>query len=292
MSRLVNRIIPGFLQSNLIIASAAVLLALATSALTGDDPHLHVYHVLIFGACLAEYHLHRLVKFYSPGIILRTLNAKWIAGNLVLSWILFLASLPIVLVSFFYLNADVKQIFLISGLITLLYSLPQKGWLGYMPLRKVPLLKTFIVALVWSAVTVLIPATGRSAEIPAGLISWIFTGRFLLILSLALLFDERDRDADRKNGIITIPNIFSRKMTQWLVVLLLVLFAFVSLLRTDNNGSLYPFVSAFLIAVLLTFLMFCDKCRTNPYFYVVFLGGSLIIYSLMIIGGWLIYSVA
>ncbi len=272
------------------MASAAVLLALATAAQAVADLHLHAFHVLIFGACLAEYNLHRLLKFYSPGIIQRTLNSKWIAGNLILSWIFFLAPLLIILVSFFHVNAEVKQVFLISGFVTLLYSFPLNGWLGYLSLRKVPLLKTFLVALVWSAVTVLIPVAGNYTEIPAGHISWIFTGRFLLIFSLALLFDERDGDTDRKNGIKTIPNIYGRNVTQWLVVLLLVLFVFGSLVGANLNGSLYPFVSAFLIAALLTFLTFCNRCRTNSYFYNVFLDGSLIIYSLMVIGGWFLFS--
>lgn len=214
----------------------------------------------------------------------------WISDNLVLTWIFFLVPLLIILVSFIYVNAEVKHIFLVSGFIALLYSFPPNGWLGYLSLRKVPLLKTFLVALIWSAVTVLIPLAGSYMEIPAGHISRIFTGRFLLIFSLALLFDERDSDTDRKNGIKTFPNIFGRKMTQWLVVLQLVLFVIGSLEGAGIYGQLYPFVSALMIAALLTFLTFCYRCRTNPYFYIVFLDGTLIIYSLMVIGGWLLYS--
>ncbi|MHC1776718.1 MAG: UbiA family prenyltransferase [Lentimicrobium sp.] len=282
----------GLFHSNLIVSLAAVSLMLATQVQLGLTPAFHFGHILVFGACMTEYQLHRLLKFYSTSKTLSFENYKWISDNLVLTWIYFLAPLLIVLVSFFYVNAEVKQIFLASAFITLLYSVPLNGWGGYLSLRKVPLLKTFLVAFVWSAVTVLIPAACSYREIPAGHISWIFAGRSLLIFSLALLFDERDADTDRKNGIKTIPNIFGRKTTHRLVVLLLFLFVTASLAKTGFNAWLYPFVSALLIAALLTLLMFCRRCRTNLYFYNVFLDGSLIIYSLLVIGGWLLYSVA
>ncbi len=263
---------------------------MATMALTGMTPNFQTFHVLIFGAGMTEYHLHRLLKFYTLNKTLRTEKFRWMAENQVLTWILFLFPLAIVFVSLFYVNDKVKQLFLLSGIITLLYSVPLKGWLGYLSLRKVPLLKTLLVALVWSMVTVLIPAAGSSAEMPVGHISWIFTERFLLIFSLALLFDDRDSESDREKGVQTIPNIYGHKLTMRLVVFLLVLFVIGSFTEAGFYSYAYPFVSALLIAAMLTFLMFCRKCQTNPYFYNVFLDGSLIIYSLMVIGGWFLFS--
>lgn len=254
----------------------------------GYYPDYQVYHLLIFSAGIAEYNLHRLLKFYAIDQNSRHNNYNWLSENLLFSWLFTFLSLIILLTSFLFVNAWVKWIFLGSGLIALLYSLPGKGWPAGFSLRKVPYLKTFLVALVWTSITVLIPATEFTVEADANLIL-IFAGRFLFVFSLALLFDIRDIDADRSAGIITIPGVLGKAKSQGLIVVLLLIFSFTSIIFSGFIGNYYLSTSALMISVFVVLVVNCRSCRESPFYYPVFLDGSMILYSLTVITGWLIF---
>lgn len=88
--------------------------------------------------------------------------------------------------------------------LALLYSWPLGRWRGRRrALREVPLLKVFLIAGVWSAVTVGVPtlALHRPLADAAGLLAQ----RFCLVLSLAIVFDIRDLSRDQVAGTHTFP---------------------------------------------------------------------------------------
>lgn len=90
--------------------------------------------------------------------------------------------------------------------LALLYSWPLGRWRGRRrALREVPLLKVFLIAGVWSAVTVGVPtlALHRPLADAAGLLAQ----RFCLVLALAIVFDIRDLSRDRAAGTHTFPVI-------------------------------------------------------------------------------------
>ena len=88
--------------------------------------------------------------------------------------------------------------------LALLYSWPLARWRGQRrALREVPLLKVFLIAGVWSAVTVGVPtlALHRPLASAGGLLAQ----RFCLVLALAIVFDIRDLSRDRAAGTRTFP---------------------------------------------------------------------------------------
>jgi len=88
--------------------------------------------------------------------------------------------------------------------LALLYSWPLGRWRGRSrALREVPLLKIFLIAGVWSAITVGLPtlALHRPLAEAAGLLGQ----RFCLVLALAIVFDIRDLSRDRAAGTRTFP---------------------------------------------------------------------------------------
>ena len=277
-----------FLHGNFIPAVAAVFLSLVTQVQLGFAPEFYTFHLLILTAGVAEYNLHRLLKFYSKGKISRSEKYHWLSENLLSGWIVTTISLIILLISLFFVSAAVRGVFLVSGFIALLYSLPVKGWPAGFSLRKLPFFKTFILALVWSSITVFIPAVQIAFE-PGYEIVKIFTGRFVFIFSLALLFDIRDTEADQSAGIKTIPVVFGETLTRRLAVILLFLFPLCSLVLSGFSGKYYLSASAFLISVFLILLVNCRSCRESTLYYPVFLDGSMIFYSLTVIAGWMAF---
>lgn len=289
MKRLSNLFLQFLLNSNLIISLAAVSLSLATQVLIGAGPRLQPCLLLIFGACMTEYNLHRLMKYYVlPGHD-RKLPFNRLSENLKFTRSITFLSLLILAVSFVFLAPHSKWVFSISAMITLLYSIPSEGLAGKLSLRKVPFLKTFLVAVVWAIITVLIPFTESYTSVAKETIAWIFAGRFLLIFSLALLFDMRDIETDEENGIQTIPVALGQKRTLQVVTALVVLFVFTTLIYSGLIGFNFHLISALLFAYYMLLVVKSPRARSSSYYYPLYLDGSLIVYSLPVIIGWLIF---
>ena len=88
--------------------------------------------------------------------------------------------------------------------LALLYSWPLARWRGQRrALREVPLLKIFLIAGVWSAVTVGVPTLALHR--PLGQAAGLLAQRFCLVLALAIVFDIRDLSRDRAAGTRTFP---------------------------------------------------------------------------------------
>ncbi|HEX2534281.1 MAG TPA: UbiA family prenyltransferase, partial [Chitinophagaceae bacterium] len=87
-----------------------------------------------------------------------------------------------------------------TAFITFLYSAPKIPYLPFIWLRRIAIGKTLFLALAWTQVTAVLPLAlerqdfGPEAELFA-------INRFFLIYAICILFDYRDREADRREGI-------------------------------------------------------------------------------------------
>lgn len=92
------------------------------------------------------------------------------------------------------------------ALLALAYSLPLWPWRGeYRALRETPLLKVFLIAGVWTAVTVGLPALARHQPLTSA--AWLMGQRFGLVAALAIVFDIRDLGRDRAARLLTWPTV-------------------------------------------------------------------------------------
>jgi hypothetical protein len=88
--------------------------------------------------------------------------------------------------------------------LALLYSWPLVRWRGQRhALREVPLLKAFLIAGVWSAITVGLPTLWLHRPLADAAV--LLAQRFCLVLALAIVFDIRDQSRDRAAGTRTFP---------------------------------------------------------------------------------------
>ena len=84
------------------------------------------------------------------------------------------------------------------------YSWPVLPWRGRThAIREVPLLKVFLIAGVWAAVTVALPALALHQPLAT---AWgLLAQRFCLVTGLAIVFDIRDYSRDRLVHLRTFP---------------------------------------------------------------------------------------
>jgi 4-hydroxybenzoate polyprenyltransferase len=131
-------------------------------------------------------------------------------------------------------------------------------------LRHLPFLKIFLVAGVWSGVTVIFPVFENDIE---NLFSY-HTGftlatRFLFLFSITIPFDIRDIEIDKRNKIKTIPIVFGSNKARQLSLILLLVFMLIYALSYFNSAVVFDYKSAGYIASGLISMGFIIASRYN-----------------------------
>jgi len=141
-----------------------------------------------------------------------------------------------------------------SGLI---YNLPvfpfdPHGKFRYQRLRDIPGSKPLFIALAWGTVTSLLPPIAQGKGVlPATFVAFYFTAT--LVFFRSLIYDFRDIQGDLLVGKETLPIVLGRKITEILVILLLICLAGVLILaglfRWTSSLSPYLLLSlAYIVA--------------------------------------------
>lgn len=88
----------------------------------------------------------------------------------------------------------------VTAFVTFLYSAPKMEHPLTVWLRKFAIAKTFFLAFAWTHVTCILPFLFNHTRFTAGEILFVVE-RFFLIYTICLLFDFRDAEADKAEGI-------------------------------------------------------------------------------------------
>ncbi|WP_019946539.1 UbiA family prenyltransferase [Hymenobacter aerophilus] len=213
-----RRALDAVLYSSVWLSVAALGLMWATFLFWGV--HISVrLGGLIFAATLFLYNLDSVLPYKHGQLPGATRRKQWIRAHRPQLLALTVAA-GAVAGALYLTDARLLPLTLFGGhlaLISVLYSMPLWRRRGrWWALRDLPLLKVFLIAYVWAAVTVWIPALylGRDWASPVVLV--LFARRFLLILALAFVFDIRDYTKDLQTGTRTFPGVLGVQATKWL----------------------------------------------------------------------------
>lgn len=268
-----------FLDGFVLISLAAALLGMATLSQLHVPVSWDPVYLLLFSGTLVSYNWHRVLGMTQNGKL--QIRAKPYRLIVLLFALLFMA------VSIIFITKKAFLVLVPLSLVTLLYSLPLKLPLWYLPLRRIPYLKVFVVAGSWSVLTVWLPLAERMNVYNPLQISLIFMERFFLLFSLCLLFDIRDISSDRKLGMKTLPVALGVKTSLWLSVLSAFIFWIMVVAQSFITMNFYPAILAGLIFMLFTGSLLCPKCKAHRNYYVLFVDGLLLLYGgLMVMGMW------
>ena len=191
---------------------------------------------------------------------------------------------------FFLISIESRILLIFLGIISFFYSLPiftlgdQK-----FGLRNIPGLKQFLITLVWTMSTVLLPileAHNRHfTSVSMRDTTILIAKRFLFVAALTIPFDIRDLFEDRKSGLKTVPVVWGEKNAYLLCQALL--FGYLVLLFLFKNGGFNANFWALAITALLTgWLIFKSKWEKNEYYYFFYMDGVLILqYFILLLFG-------
>lgn len=221
--------------SNLWIAFAAAAMYAATCFIVGvAAPD----RLIITIACLTftAYNYLRLRNFSNPNFKHSPLTS-WMQKHTKYLYAAIVFAIAIALYTFLttkYTYSIVLQVLSIAGLLGLLYA----GIDGKMNIRRISLLKTPLVALVWVIVTTALPIVLTGMPLVQ---HWtLLLGHFLFILGLTIPFEIRDLKADKEDQLLhTVPMAIGVKNTKHLANACIAL-AFLLILYTSQLVYLFP----------------------------------------------------
>ncbi|ALI99205.1 UbiA prenyltransferase family protein [Rufibacter tibetensis] len=224
--RIPLQILNFILYSNIFISICAAALVWETYLLSGIPISLRLGGIVFF-ATLFVYNADSLLpyKFNQEGA--SSSRSQWIQEHrLELTFISVASALCAVFLywtAIFELNFwFLLHLFVVAGL----YSVPvvPEGE-RYIPLRDIPFLKVFLIAYVWSAVTVQLPLMEVDRDLFSSGNFILFLRRLLFLFSLTLVFDIRDIYKDKLTSTVTFPTKWGVQNTKKLALFALLLYA-------------------------------------------------------------------
>jgi 4-hydroxybenzoate polyprenyltransferase len=268
------------LYSNVVVSLAVVSLCIQSQIELGGSVRWESYFFFLFFATMVIYHAPRVAMFFLFKDQLGAEKYRWIKHNPIVFFVLVALSLLGLIASLFFIQVDVWLLLLPAMIITVFYSLP---YIGYgkkgIGLREIPYLKIFIIAGVWSYLSVCLTQNNYPAQ--TGDLACLFAERFLFIFCITLPFDIRDRFADVQSGLKTIPLLIGAKKSIFLAKGVLFVFMLLVVIHYSLIGRFHVIVPLMLSACLVYWVL-CLPVKEDVIYYDGYLDGCMLLQSLWV----------
>jgi 4-hydroxybenzoate polyprenyltransferase len=280
MKKLLQSVFDFLLFSNVFMALCAVAQGLVTFHLIGSSP-IYTILALLFVSTIAIYNF--CILLTKPKHPERSENrrVRWFFGHHRLMVTTTIVSILSLIPLFFLVSPESRLLLIFMAVISFAYSLPLFT-LGDQKfgLRNIPGLKQFLITIVWTMSTVLLPILEAQdlnlTDVKLRDITILFAKRFLLIAALTVPFDIRDLFEDRESGLKTIPVVIGEKRAYLFCQVLLAGYI-VLLFLYRNNGFSKDFLALTLTAILAGWLIFKSNWKRDEYYYFFYLDGVLVL---------------
>ncbi len=258
------------LSHSIFVAICALALAFQTTLLLQVDASLYVFGFIFF-ATLCSYNFYWVLSKYSfhreiaPAVFLKR-ESTGIS-------ILFLAAAGM-LICWYYSKIPLLSVAIAISL-TVVYAVPLLPFRFLQFTRKAGVLKTTLLAFTWSYVTVMIPLQKDPFD-ATQLELFILTRRFLFMLMLCIIFDNRDSAVDKIRGLRSLATDLSPSTMRWLIYsIFLILFA--SNFLSGNYGIPVAQSIALQISTIALLLTYYYSTKKQGYlFYYFFVDGMML----------------
>lgn len=263
------------LFSSLYIAGCAVVMLLQTVQLF----HLQKDNDLIlfvFFSTICSYNFH---WYLTPVSSTEKIRARWTGTHRMFTLILFFIGL--VASAWFAFRLISHWFWLAVGvLLTFLYSAPKLRYKPFIYLRKIAIGKTIFLSFVWMYVTSFLPLVISGDHF--GVAEALFcASRFLLIYAICIIFDYRDRENDRMEGIRSMITWFDERGVHRLFYFTLLAFAISTGLLYFYHFSAVVILLLLIPGVLVLALYKTARNNFSDYLYYFVLDGLMMLSALL-----------
>ena len=279
---MVGTIFRFFLYSNLFIACCATLMVYQTCQLLLHDMPVAWFVWFVFFATICSYSFHWYLTPPDQGLY--TDRIPWLMRNrnihLVLFWIgLFGAGVSSLFLLKFW------NWLLLAVFFTFLYSAPKLSYPYFTWLRKVAFGKTIFLAVVWTYVTTILPLiiSGQDWKLAFTLFA---AGRFFFIYAICIMFDYRDREQDKVQGIRSLITALSDDGINYLFAGSLFAFSILTMIMVRYGLSYLSLVTLLVPAAVTAALYRYAQRNHSDFLYFFVLDGLMAVSAIftLIIG--------
>jgi hypothetical protein len=212
----------------------------------------------IFFATVTGYNF---VKYFGLAKFHHRSLASWLKSIQIFSLLCFVGLLYFT----FKLKTETLFLFSVLGVITLFYAipfLPKNFFIDGGNLREISGFKIYVIAFVWTCVTVIIPLTNENYNLDNDV--WIEAAqRYLYVVIAILPFEIRDMQYDSIK-LSTIPQRIGIIKTKVIGIVLVVVLFVLEFFKDDfwqNNANILGIVCL----LLILFLVFSKKTQKSQY---------------------------
>ncbi|MBC5775825.1 hypothetical protein H8S95_17250 [Pontibacter sp. KCTC 32443] len=271
---LLLKVLTGILYSSIFISFCAFALTIETYKLARLPVSIPMA-VFVFLATLFTYNLSSVQSILRRKKPALQPDTTWWQRHKKKLAIVGLVSIALAVAVYFYFDLRLNIWFVLHlAIISIGYTIPiMYRKKSVQPLRRVPLLKVFLIAYVWAVVTALFPLIDADIYVLDLGALQLFLRRFLFILALALLFDIRDYTYDRHTNTLTVPGLIGVRYTKLLSLGLLLLYAVVVSI-TEGGGIETALLLATAAAALV--VIFSSELKPRIYFLLLADGAMLL----------------
>ncbi len=239
IKKIIHRLSDFFLFSSLYIALCAVVMVHQTYQLLIHTRPSAGLSGFVFFATICSYNFH---WYLSPYSVTSSQRIRWAQQHKGWHLLLYFIGLAGSVVFFFTISEHWLAL-AFGAFVTFLYSAPKLPHPFFKGLKKIAIGKTIFLSIVWMYVTTVLPVIISGKEWTIDFILFALS-RFFLIYSICILFDYRDREDDKREGIKSMITYLGEKGINTLFFISLALFAAATI-------GLYPYHHSFFIILVL-----------------------------------------
>ena len=275
----IKAVVDFYIYSSLHISIAATLFACELNLIQNIAIDWH-YLGLVFSSTLFIYSIHRIVGIKKIDPLFK--NNRFETIRKFKSHLIIYSVLAILAVTYCALQIRFYTILLliVPAFISILYTLPlfTKG----KRLRDFNYIKIFLIALVWTIISVAIPVLSSYPEHPFADILIFFPEHFLFMLMITLPFDVRDLEIDNSKEVKTIPYSMGLKKTKNLIIGIATI-SILWLLLLSQLDFRSPYIGLVLVYCISLIAIFKSINKKSDYWFSGVLDGMFIVRGLVVI---------
>ncbi len=242
---------------------------------------LHVtwnYYGFVFFATLCSYNFH---LYLTPVTAHRAADrSQWSARHKNTQLLFYFIGVIGSLIFFFKLKNHWFALFF-ATLLTFLYSAPKIPLPYFRFLKQVAVGKTIFLTAVWTYVTAILPVFISGEQHFTHEMKWFAASRFFLIYGICILFDYRDREDDREEGLRTLVNYFDETAVTRLFRFALIAFIFFTCGLLISGVPVVSVVFILIPGFILLILFRQAKKSESDYLFYFVLDGLMMLSGLL-----------
>ena len=267
-----------FIFSSIYIALCAVLMVYQTHLLLLQSKPSFNFLAFVFFSTICSYNFH---WYLTPKSVTASQRINWAQRHKNWHLILYIIGLAGCAIYFFTISKHWLAL-AFGAFLTFLYSAPKIPQTFFKALKKIAIGKTVFLSFVWMYVTSILPIIISGEKWKTDFVLFALS-RLFLIYAICILFDYRDRQDDKNDGIKSMITLLSEKGINVLFFISLILFAASTILLAAYHFSLLMIFILLIPGIMVGALYKYSKNNFSDYLYYFILDGLMMFSGLLML---------